>query len=537
MVLRVFRFGCLLLVVACSRLDPAAELAAARIDFESGSFQTASIRLSNVLRADPENAEAHLLRGELALAIGDYELAVNELNRALALGAASDHVAVSLADAAARKGDHELAIGTLESALPGLTGEAGYWLVRADVLTRAGSPDEANAALERAAALGAEGSVSYLIAQGRLAALRGDSARAESLLREAVKQGQTSAEAHQALGDLYSHLNRLTEAAVELAAAADLFRSSGRFWKEVRVLAELVQVQLALNDLDSAERTAARLSEALPEAPMTSYVRGLVEYRQGRFDAAVVSLQKAVAGGPRNSHFLTLLAAAQLAQGNLGQAEQHLLRVLAADPRDPAAIKLLAETRLRQRRPDAALEALSPLAGATTEDAHVGFLTGIATILTGDVERGITYLEQAAALDPGNELLKLELARVYSVVGREAEALELMRGTWGAGGDALLARVLELLSFARAGDTESGERAVTELLAEYPSDERAFLAAALYRQATNQPREARQLLETAVELDRESIRARLLLAAALIQEGRAQDAERHLRDALALAPD
>src|SRR5690554_2853861 len=72
--------GALVILVAtlaygCGRVDPVEELAAARVEVGNGDFQTAAIRISNVLRADPDNRDAHVLRGELALAVGDYPTA------------------------------------------------------------------------------------------------------------------------------------------------------------------------------------------------------------------------------------------------------------------------------------------------------------------------------------------------------------------------------------------------------------------------------------------------------------------------------
>src|SRR5205814_551238 len=179
----------------------------------------------------------------------------------------------------------------------------------------------------------------------------------------------------------------------------------------------------------------------------------------GRLPSAANELQKAISAQPDNPAFLTLLGAVQLALGNLGQAEQYLLKVVARSPRDPLAVKLLAETRLREQRPEAALDVLQPLAETGVTDPQIGLLSGLASVLAGNPKQGVVYLEQAVALDPGNEMLKLQLARAYSAAGRASDGLELLRANFGTGSGNLEGRLVRLFGEARLGSTEQGKRA------------------------------------------------------------------------------
>ena len=524
----------LLMGAACGRLDPKAEFASAKSDFESGKLQAATVRLSNVIRSDPNNAEAHLLRARITLELGDYRTALEEVERARSLGS-KDETAILYAEAAVRLGETDKAVAALSAAQPALEGDTQYWISRAEVEVLANLPVRATESLASAARLGAD-SASYSRVRGQLAVALHDETQAEALFTAAIAGDPRDADARTALGQLYARSGRAEEALKQFSAAADLFHANGRAEPEARALLDAIQIHLVRNDLDAASGVADRLARAIPRAPMAAYVRGLVDYRSGRFDTAAESLQNAINAAPDNAQFLTLLAATQLAQGNLGQAEQQLIRVLAANPREPAAIKLLAETRLRQQRPDAALDALRPLAGSGAEDAQVGLLTGLANVRSGNTEQGVLYLEQAEALDPTNQLLKLELAKAYATLGRFAEASNLLNSGVDQPGSALASRLLRLLSFARAGDAEGGNQDVAALLKEQPNDPQAYIVAAFYRQAINAPQEARELLETAVRLDGKLVQARMLLAGALAQEGRSADAEKELRRVIDLEP-
>ena len=110
--------------VGCGRVDPEAELAAARDSFAARRYSEAAIRLNNVVQAQPDNAEARKLRGDLALVTGDYPSAAAELDRARALGAPLDSIALGLADAWTVLGRSEEALALLDSVAETLSGES-----------------------------------------------------------------------------------------------------------------------------------------------------------------------------------------------------------------------------------------------------------------------------------------------------------------------------------------------------------------------------------------------------------------------------
>ncbi len=153
----------------------------------------------------------------------------------------------------------------------------------------------------------------------------------------------------------------------------------------------------------------------------------------------------------------------------------------------------------------------------------------------GDTEQGLAYLEQAASVDPANELLKLQLARAYVVAGRSADALRLLGGGVGGDGESLDAELLRL--FASSHEPSGGAEAAQAILKEYPRDPRALTAVASYYQSRGDTRRGRDLLEQAAGLETSGTMARLLLAASFVQEGRPQDAERLLSQLAQQHPD
>jgi putative PEP-CTERM system TPR-repeat lipoprotein len=522
-----------LLIAACGRLDPEAELAEATASFEARDFRATAIRLGNVFQSDPDNLGARVLRAKLALVAGDFAAARDDLTRAAGLGASPDAVAPSLADALLRLGDHERALEVLVEAETALDALPDYWTLRAAALARGGRLDEAQRALDRGAELGPESSRS-LIERASIAVQRNSPADAESLLTRAVESFPEDAEALSVRGNFYFRTGRSVLAISDLERAADLYGRSIISLQEATVLSALVQLYLAANDHEGASRAADRLATRAPNGGIAAYAQGLVAYQRGRFDEAAALLQGAVNARPDSAPLLTLLGAIHLALGNLGQAEQQLLRVLVQVPEDPAAIKLLAETRLRQQRPEAALESLRPLADLGADDVQIGLLSGIASLLTGNAEQGVLYLEQAAALNPSSQMIKLELARAYLAANREADAVELLSAAFGSGtgGANLSTNLMLLFAHVRSGDVEAGRALAASLAAQFPDEAPALTAAAAFHQLIGERQTAREFLETAVRADGAFVPARMLLASALIDEGRAAEAERHLREVL-----
>ena len=528
--------SCVLFASGCGRIDPEAELAAAQKSFAAHDYSEAGIRLNSVIQVQSDNAAARKLRGELALALGDYPRAAEELERARTLGIPSDQVALGLAQAKTALGEWEDAIALLDAAEAALGKDPLYWTTRAEALLVGRRTPEAERALEAADAAGGGGSRAQ-IAAARIAFAGNDAATAEAVLSKALASKPDDPQLSMARAELLARTDRMAQSAADYVRAADLFEKAHLSLREAEALLALLQVQLAQNDLDGAEANAARLAKVAPNAAVTNYSRALVDYRRGRFDDAATLLQPVVSASPDTPQFRALLGAIYLARGNLFQAEQQFVAVLAVSPRDPAAIKLLAETRLRQRRPDAALSALRTIEDTATQDPQVGLLSGLASLQAGDTDRGLLYLEQAASLDPANQLLKLQLARAYVVAGRDADAQRLLQSTFGAGAPSLEAGLLRLFTNLRSGDAQTSDAAATQLLTEFPRDPRAMTAVALYYQSRGDTRRARELFEQAAKSETDGATARLFLAASFVQEGRSQDAEKILTELVKQQPD
>jgi putative PEP-CTERM system TPR-repeat lipoprotein len=535
--IRIATLAVFALSVGCAKVDPQAELAAAERSFASGDYGSADVHVNNVVQAEPGNVAGWTLRGRVSLAVGRYGSARAGFERARALGAATDVTAEGYAAALLQTGAAEQALQVLdEPGAAALQGRASYWTLRGQVLLAGGKIEEAAAAFTRSGALGSE-SVGNIVGRAQLAAVRGQTAEAETLLSRAAALMPDDPEVLGARGALYLQMGKFAEAAAALRAAADGYANGEPLPREAAVLSTLVQTALATNDVDTAAATAQRLAARFPDTAVSGYAESLVEYRRGHLDQALGRLQTVVRDQPDNPRVLTLLGATHMALNNLGQAEQQFLRVLAIAPGDPAAVKLLAETRLRQQRPEAARESLQEL-DDDPDDPQLGVLRGLAALGSGQAAEAIAYLEHAVALEPANQASKLQLARAYLVAGRSKDSIDLLGKSFGpSGADSELARAfMLLLGYVQNSDVKGGRERAAALAKESPSSASVLTAVAMFYQLLGDVQLARQHLESAVAADGSFAPARLQLADVLIKDGRPADAEEQLKATLAAHP-
>ncbi len=521
-------------LAGCST-DPAAELAAARASFEAGDLGAATIRVTRGLQASPMDPELHLMRGSIALGIGDLRQAQSSFERAIALNATEPAAANGLADALLQQGQSGPALAALDQ-VGDAQRDAEYWVLRAQALLRSGGSDDAANALARAIAAGGA-PVRAAVVEAQLAELDRREADAAALLDRAVAADAGWYERGEALMARADHNIRSRQsaaAAQDLRQAAELYGDAGALSRGVRAQFALVQVLMTQGELDAAQQAAVRLSSLAPSPSAAAYATGAVAYRQGRYADAVTSLQLAANSAPEDTQLRTMLGAAHFGAGNLNQAEQHLLNVLGDVPGDVSATKLLARLRLQQQRPDDALAALRAVP-EDQSDADIAMLRSMASLSSGDAQRAVEYGEQAVARDPDDQSLQLDLARMYLSVGRDAEAIAVL-DKLSTGGEALNAEILRAFATLRAGDTEAGRAAAGELVERFPQEPRAFLAAAMLARSTGDDSAAEQRLRDAIRLDPGFLPARLALAAALASTERLAEAERELTQILDVAP-
>jgi tetratricopeptide (TPR) repeat protein len=352
---------------------------------QQGRFLEADRLYQEVLASQPNNADALHLAGVLALQLGNAALAVERIQRAIAIGGNADFYA-HLGEAYRQFGDLERAADACRAALRMDPSHVHALNNLGVALLDQGKTNEAREMLAEAVRL----SPKFAIAHSNLGnALRllGEREAALIAFRRAIQADPACGEAHSNLGQLLLEAHQRSSAIDHCQRAVTL------------------QPHLAHghNNLGNALREAGKLEEA-----KLSYGQGL------RLD-------------PQNALILGNMAQTLQEEGRLGDALIWYDRALRADPSSPRTytnlascleeLERFAEARKRYE------EALAR--DSMWAEAHVG-LGGIFRH-EGDYDQAFAHYRKAIAAKPDFSPACTGLASVYAELGRFKEEEEALR--------------------------------------------------------------------------------------------------------------
>lgn len=525
------------MLAACGARDPAAILAEGQAAFDAHDYRTAMIHGLNLISDDQGNLDARILLGKASLELGDIVDAGNQLTLAQQGGAPLTAYAVPLAEAHARSDRVEDALSLLES-VPETGRDDAYYSVYAELLVANGDLVRAAAMLEDMP-LPTDGAAraDRLVVRARLESARGNLAAAEVAVAAALDADPTNPDIWVVGARLASEAGDRELAGSRLLRAVDLYEQRVQLAYAAPALLELVRLQLAQDRIEAAEVSATRLATLQDGSAAANFAAGLIAYEKGDYTDAVDALRRAAISAPNNPEVLTVLGAAFLASGSLGQAEQQLAAA-ASEARQPATIRLLAETRLRRNRPGDALIALNMLpAEIIAGDPGLATLKGVALLADGQTDAAIAALEQARQSAPADAGVTLQLARAYLAAGRADEATALVNSSTTLSVDATFASNLGLMLARLQGESEeAARRFVDELIAANPDSAPNVLIAGTLEFLTGNRNAAEDRAASALALDRGFVPAYLLNASLALEAGDTDAAETSLRQALDAAP-
>src|SRR5256712_219191 len=197
-------------------------------------------------------------------------------------------------------------------------------------------------------------------------------------------------------------LARVAEARHDFQQAIRLARQAGH----AEALAIIVTSNLAMGKVDEAARAAETLFQGGPG--LTGYtLRSLVEVAQGKDEAAIIDLQRAIVseepGEVASSVWArTLLGRLHYRRGRLRPAADIYREALAILPQYPLALTNLAELEIRQGRYRLAAQHLSEVVTVTKASPNIydhAVLRGLARLpeLQGDSRRAAALWRDAEA--------------------------------------------------------------------------------------------------------------------------------------------
>lgn len=214
-----------------------AHLAMATAMFQAGQYRRADTELDAALRANPELAQAHFIRGIIQIARADFARAVEYLQYAVKLGEGDDNEAdywTALSYAFHELGALDLALTAIGEAAALDADDAKIHHQRGELLLEMKHPEQAALAFQEALRL------NPLLTQPRfrLARILQEQGRHEEALQQTLRGLQlnpTNVHAHRTLGNMLRRLGKYQAALEEYGLAIELVPNAqkGQFWTDM----------------------------------------------------------------------------------------------------------------------------------------------------------------------------------------------------------------------------------------------------------------------------------------------------------------
>ena len=388
-------------------------LAQARTLMQQGDLRGAQLVLRDLVRSQPDLAEAHFRLGQVQLRLGDPVAAEHEFREAVAHGT-DEHAARPML-AQALTGQHQAELVLREYNDTGLdAGQSAdlhiaralaaaqlkqFDLARKEALAaQQAAPHSPEAALDLARvelAAGDPDAAGHAVDQAL--ALDPHLYAALSLRARILTQQNKPAEAITAYDTAFADpSSKAVNLAGDRFAQANLYLSKGN---------------------DAAARRAVEAGlKAAPRAPLGNYLLSVLDVRAGQWrpaDEALTAVGTALATFPRGDLLLATVKA------NLGQPQQALdaaEHYNVRHPQDQVGAKLLAEIDLILGRAPAAIRLLTPWTAANPPDADILSLLSQAYAVSGQPGNAQATLRKAVASSQANPAA---LTRIAAIAMRE----------------------------------------------------------------------------------------------------------------------
>lgn len=494
---------------------------------EKGELSTAAIEFKNLLKAEPDHAQARWLLGKTYLEMNDGLSAKKELQRARELGVDDDQLVFALAQAHLRTSEPETTLQLLEST-PGLSKDAQGLVLRGEAQLALGQLEKAKQSFQDALKADPE----YLNARYgliRLALNAKNFADAAEQIDVVLTQAP---EDYQGL-ILKAEL-ALNQGKPQLAIEAYQQALKGRDSLLVRL--GLARAYLASGNAADADAQLDKVLERAPENLPARYLKAVSASQRNDFESAKSQLLEVLGKAPNHYPSMLLLGAIHFNLGEYEQAVSKLVSYLAEDLTNVRAKKLLAQTYIKLGDTQRAIERLESAADSTPNDPELMGMLGNLYTGMGDYATGEGYYEKALKLAPGTKEIETRMALNRWASGDHDQAIADLSAIVATGQEFMPAEMALITAQMHAKAYQQALDASNKLIDKRPELPLGYVLAASALDAMQKRGEARDYLQRAIKADPDYINSYLLLARFDHEEGKDDQAKQQLEAALAQQP-
>ncbi len=520
-------FLLLLATTAHLQADPAIYDANAALN--AGEISTAEILIKNALLANPGDAEARLLLGQVHLRNLDGLSAEKEIRRAQELGLAEEGWGLDLVEALLLQGRNDEAKRMVEEYAESHLRDARASVLQGRVSLALGEWYQANQAFQAAMEFGGADEEARL-GLIRTALAQFDKTKAQSLLNALLR-------------DYPSNTDALMIAAAQHRDAGDMDNATAYYQRAVDsspedplALAGLAASRIALGEYEVADTVVAELERIRPNTAIAAYLRGLSLYLRGQLAEALPHLDRCLSADPAHAQSRALAGVINYTQGNYETATEHLKIALATNPDNRQVRKLLAAAMIHSGDGRSAIDVLEQVDVETAPDLLA--LRGNAYIALGDNSQAQESLSLAAAAGSASlsAVAQTQLGKLKLDAGELDEALSALEAAAANDAQPILSDILRASALIEAGRYEQALEIADAVADRLPESPLPFNLKGVIYIAQGSPDEAQAQFEQALTIAPEFTAARLLLARLELARGRPRLAEKRLMAGLEITP-
>jgi tetratricopeptide (TPR) repeat protein len=543
--------------------------------FEEGQYAEAVIEYASGLQIEPNNADTHHRLARAYFKLDETQKGFWELRETVRLDPANREAVLEFSRLAILANDAREALRQMDALLAAAP-DSSAQLVRGQALEALKRHKEANEAYKRAVAAEPdnEGAL-YALARSETRAERKDEARAawEALVERhpsfvnytrmarAVPRFAEDREASSALRErlvlhalevsvdedrprayeqaslFYVATNRSSEAFALLEAGA---KSES---DPVEILYILARLHRGEGNLERADQVLEQAAAARADDPDVHRVLAAYRARQGAFESALESVERAIALGPSNA--LARIQKAEIVmeldfreqrEGGAEEAHAILVDILAQDPTNAFALVADARYQIAVKNPERSVSQLRAALQARPEWAEATYLLGVALASQKDYSRARVELSRALELNSSLQSAKAALADVHFKLEEWEYGIERARDYLNENPDDNKVRLQLAQALVRLGSPHDAF-AELEQIPEADRDGEVHFALGRVRQSRGDLAGARKSLEAANRELPEHWEILQALIAVDRAEGRVDDSKERVAAAIAAEPE
>jgi putative PEP-CTERM system TPR-repeat lipoprotein len=524
----VFIVASMLVMGACDQTKPYTdqERVQRAKDFQAqGKLESAVIEFRNALQQNPKNAEARLRLGEIYVTQGLGEQAEKELQRAKELGTDVETLKVPTGQALLLQGKFQRVVAEIQP-----TAQSSPQQV-ARILELQGRARLGLRHFEEGCKLFVQSAekdpqyVSSYWGMARCAAVRGKLDEARANLEKALKLDDKNSTTWTLIGDLERALQKLPEAET---AYGNALKYDGN---NLDALLARASARIDSNKLDEASQDIDAASRITRDHPIVTQMRGVLQYRQGKYAAAETSFQSVLKVDPNYLPAVLWLGLANFTQGNFEQAGKQFSQ-FNRTVRSVRVQALLALVQVKLGRGGDAEESLKVLRGIDIKDPQSLALVATTYMSLGDTDLAAAYMAKAVEQQPEAPQLRVGLATTLAKKGERSQAIEELQSAIQLDPGMVNAQALLIQNLLRAGQLDRALAAVEALEKKQPQNPITFnLKGAVYL-ARNDIAAARKNFEQALALKPDYTEAAMNLAQVDLLDKNPDAARRRLQGVL-----